>query len=101
MKHTVRIILIEDLPNGKNYKGEVLHVKAGYARNHLIPTKVALYATQQNFLKLDMKDPDSETLEEKTARLAQEAVKAKGGEDLKAADILRHYLRNKVVSKVK
>lgn len=33
----MRVILTQDAPNGKAYKGEVLTVKAGYARNHLIP----------------------------------------------------------------
>jgi Ribosomal protein L9, N-terminal domain len=96
--HSVRIILKEDLPNGKAYKGEVLTVKAGYARNHLIPGKYALYATPENFEQLNMKDPDLETSEEKAARLAQESMSEETAQELKAADILKHYLRNKVVS---
>lgn len=98
--HTVRIILKEDLPNGKAYKGEVLTVKAGYARNHLIPGKYALYATPENFVRLNMKDPDLETAEEKAARLARESMSEETAQELKAADILKHYLRNKVVSAV-
>jgi Ribosomal protein L9, N-terminal domain len=98
--HTVRIILKDDLPNGKAYKGEVLTVKAGYARNHLIPGKFALYATPENFVRLNMKDPDLETAEEKAARLARESMSEESAQELKAADILKHYLRNKVVSAV-
>lgn len=97
LAHTVRVILTDDLPNGKSYKGEVLHVKAGFARNHLIPEKFALYATPENFQKLDMKDPDQETEEQRAERLAREAMSDEGAEELKAADILKHYLRNKVV----
>ena len=94
---TVRIIAVKDLPNGKAYEGDVLEVKAGYARNYLIPQKFAFYATRQNFEKLNMKDPDRETPAERRERLAKEAA---SGDDkaLKAADLLKYYLRNKVVS---
>lgn len=94
----VRIICIKDLPCGKEYAGSVVHVKAGYARNHLIPQKYAKYATRENFEKLGMKDPDFETVEEKRERLERERLEDKGSEDAKAADILKTYLRNKVVS---
>ena len=97
LAHTVRVILTDDLPNGKSYKGEVLHVKSGFARNYLIPGKIALYATTENFQKLDMKDPDMETEDQRAERLAREAMSDEGAEELKAADILKHYLRNKVV----
>jgi len=96
--HTVRVILTEDLPNSKAYKGDVVHVKAGHARNHLIPNKYALYATAENFKRLEMKDPDMETEDQRQERLAREAMSDEGAEELKAADILKHYLRNKVVS---
>lgn len=98
MGHTVRVILTADVPP-QGYEGDVLHVRAGYARNMLIPRKLALYATPSNFERLDMSDPDVETLEEKRERLERERLAAEeGGEELKAADLLRHYLRNKVVS---
>ena len=96
-KHTVRVILQDDLPNGKAYSGDVLHVAAGYARNYLIPQKKALYATRQNFARLNMKDPDMETPEERQARLARERMEGED-KDLKAADLLKNYLRNKTVS---
>ena len=98
MGHSVRVILKEDLPNGKAYKGEVLHVKAGYARNYLIPGKFALYATEENFERLGILDPDLETAEQKAERLSREALSEEGAKELKAADLLKHYLRNKVVS---
>lgn len=98
LAHTVRVILTDDLPNGKAYKGEVLSIRAGYARNHLIPGKIALYATPENFARMNMEDPDLETPEEKAARLQRETMSDEGAEEVKAADFLRHYLRNKVVS---
>ena len=102
LAHTVRIIATADLPHGKAYQGDVIDVKAGYARNYLIPKKIAVYATRQNFERLGLKDPDRETLEEKRARLDRQAAAAAAGSadeerDLKAADTLRYYLRNKVV----
>ena len=98
MGHSVRLIALEDLPHGKAYRGDVLKVKAGYARNHLIPQKLALYATPQNFEKLGLVDPDVETEEQRRERLAREASATVQDEAyLKAADILKKYLRNKVV----
>ena len=97
--HTVRLIALEDLPHGKAYKGDVLTVKAGYARNHLVPQKLALYATPQNFEKLGIVDPDFETEEERIARLQRESnMTATEDRYLKEADLLKKYLKNKVVS---
>ena len=98
MGHSVRLIALEDLPHGKAYRGDVVRVKAGFARNHLIPQKLALYATPQNFEKLGLVDPDVETEEQRRERLAREASATVQDEAyLKAADILKKYLRNKVV----
>lgn len=95
----VRVILKEDMPNGKNYAGEVVNVKAGYARNLLIPRKIALYAVPSNFERMGMKDPGVETAEEKRARMEQEKLAEEdGGGAKKEADILRNYLRNKVLT---
>lgn len=95
MGHTVRIIITDDVSVGKLYAGEIANVRAGYARNFLIPHKKAVYATRQNFLKLGMKDPELETADERFARLQREA--SGDDQDVKAADILRKYLSNKVV----
>lgn len=93
--HTVRVIVRQDIPP-KAYEGDIVHVKAGYARNYLLPHKKAVYATRQNFEKLGMTDPELETPEQKRERTLKQAL---AGEDLdlKAADVLKHYLRNKVV----
>lgn len=98
--HSVRLIALQDLPYSKAYKGDVLTVKAGYARNYLIPKKMALYATPQNFDRLDMVDPDVETSEQRVARLQRESSMSVGEEKyLKEADLLKKYLKNKVVGK--
>ena len=99
--HTVRLIALEDLPHGKAYKDEVVRVKAGYARNYLIPQKKALYATPHNFHRLGLVDP---ALEEPAA--TEKPTSGELGDldqeleelYLKEADTLKHYLRNKVVS---
>ncbi|GFH48673.1 hypothetical protein CTEN210_05149 [Chaetoceros tenuissimus] len=92
--HSVRIILTSDLPDGKGYAGDVISVKAGFARNYLVPQKKALYATPTNFERVGIPDPDLivETAEERKLRESMES-----DEDLKAADFLRHYLRNKTL----
>jgi hypothetical protein len=97
--HTVRLIALEDLPHGKGYQGDVVNVKAGYARNFLVPKKKAIYATPQNFDKLGIVDPGVETVEQRTARLLRESSMNKKEEQyLKQADLIKKYLRNKVVS---
>ena len=99
-KHTtVRLIAVEDLPSKKGYKGDVINVKPGYARNYLVPKKKAVYATPQNFAKFGFLDPDLETAEEREARRQQESSLSKKEEQyLKDADLLKKYLKNKVVS---
>jgi hypothetical protein len=97
--HSVRLIAVQDLPHGQGYKGDVVSVKAGYARNYLIPKKMALYATPQNFDRLGMVDPDVETAEQRLARLQKESSMQAGEENyLKEADLLKKYLKNKSVS---
>ena len=43
----VQIIFNEDLPN-LGRPGDVVKVKAGYARNYLLPRKLAVEANQKN-----------------------------------------------------
>jgi large subunit ribosomal protein L9 len=93
------LIALEDLPHGKAYEGDVISVKAGYARNYLIPKKKAVYATPQHFERLSIVDPDVETEEQRLARKQRESSMDKKEEEyLKQTDILKKYLRNKVVS---
>ena len=76
------------------YAGEVHHVAAGYARNYLIPKQMAVYATERNFERCGLVDPQLMLENEVTERDEEE-----DNEDLKAADLLRKYLRNKTVSR--
>jgi Ribosomal protein L9, N-terminal domain len=100
LAHTIRVIVTGDVAsNGKLYKDDIAEVAAGYARNYLIPQRLAVYATRQNFAKYQLKDPTLETAEERQQRLAREA-EAGDDQDLKSADLLRLYLRNKVVRKL-
>lgn len=98
---TVRIILQSDLPSGKGYAGDVMEVKAGYARNHLIPQKIAYYATPENFERFNITDPlllkkDGLSKEEEEEGGKEDKVEV--SEDQKEADRLRKYLKNKTVS---
>lgn len=94
MGHTVRLIAIKDLPPGgrKAYQGDVITVKAGYARNYLLPQKYAVYATPQNFEKYNVVDPDSEE-----AKLAAKKEIAEDDKLLQEADLLKKYLKDKVL----
>jgi ribosomal protein L9 len=93
--HTVRIIAIKDM-GPKFYTNDVVTVKAGYARNYLIPQKIAVYATRENFKKRNLVDPQLETAEEKKLRLLRESENVED-QNKKEADRLRKYLLNKSV----
>ena len=98
LAHSVRLIALKDLPHNKAYKDDVVQVKAGYARNYLVPQKYAVYATPQNFAKYGIVDPNVETAEQRQARLLRESSQS-GKEDqyLKDADLLKKYLKDKTV----
>lgn len=101
MGHTVRVILVNDLEEGegKGYKGDVLTVKAGYARNFLLPQKKAVYATPKNFESHCVLDPlelaEKEKIPEVSAGTEEEMEEMT--ENLRQADVLRRYLKNKIV----
>jgi len=100
-KHQVRVIVTHDLPEGHMrgiYAGEVHNVAAGYARNYLIPKKMAVYATPRNFERCGLIDPDIAAKEQAAQqKLASATESDEDNADLKAADLLRRYLRNKTV----
>ena len=87
----MKIILKEDFENlGK--VGEVVEVKAGFARNYLIPKQVALQATQQklkiidqekarNKIKLSKDKRDAELLAEQLKEVSLTANVQVGEED--------------------
>ena len=83
------------------YAGEVHNVAAGYARNYLIPQKMAVYATSRNFERCGLIDPDiaakdgGEDSASSSTKFDDEEEEENA--DIKAADRLRKYLRNKSV----
>lgn len=85
LAHTVRVIAVKDIPQ-KAQVGQITAVKAGYARNYLIPEKYAVYATPDNMKKYNISDEPEQ----------QKAQKIKDPEK-QAAELLQYYLRNKVV----
>lgn len=88
--HNVRVIVTKDIPENNQYAGETHDVKAGYARNYLLPKKLALYATTDNFRRVGIVDP--ETLQQK-----EEVREEDVDENVKAAEFLKYYLRNKTL----
>ena len=97
--HTIRVILTKDIPENNQYAGETHHVKAGYARNYLIPKKKALYATPENFLRVQIEDPDlkEKQLQKTIVERNNNDETDETDEDVKAADFLKYYLRNKTL----
>ena len=79
--------------NTRGYTHDTIEVRAGYARNKLIPSKAAVYAIPQNYEKYGLVDPKTIVKKVKKIVLSDEDVAAKN-----ASFILRSYLRNKVVS---
>jgi large subunit ribosomal protein L9 len=71
----MRIILEKDIPKvGK--RGEIIDVENGYARNYLIPKKLALEASKGNIKKLEQsKRNEEKELEEKIMMAMEEKRK--------------------------
>ena len=86
----VQVILSEDVPNlGRT--GDVVKVRAGFARNYLLPRKLAVEANQKNLrefehqkgismLKRERQKNQALTLKEKVEALAL-VIKARAGEE--------------------
>jgi ribosomal protein L9 len=83
------------------YAGEVHNVAAGYARNYLIPQKMAVYATPRNFERCGLIDPEIAAKEDAAAQKFSQEGDEEENADLKAADVLRKYLRNKTVKLIR
>jgi Ribosomal protein L9, N-terminal domain len=77
--------LVPVISSSEDESNTVLYVKPGYARNFLIPQQKAVYARQSPSGLLD------------TATTASASVSSFADADSRAADVLRHYLRNKTV----
>lgn len=59
---TVSVILLENVPRLGDIGNEV-KVRSGYARNHLLPTKKAVYATSKNIAEVQSRRAEIESNE--------------------------------------
>jgi large subunit ribosomal protein L9 len=74
----MEVILMEKLPNLGGL-GDVVKVKAGFARNYLIPHAKARRATAQNLAEFELRRGDLEKAQTQALLLAQEhAAKLEG-----------------------
>ena len=86
----MKVILQQDV-KGKGRKGELVNVSDGYARNFLLPRKLALQATPENLAVMKQQDKKKQQkLEADKAKASETAEKlgdvlvkisARGGED--------------------
>jgi len=60
----MKVILLEIIENLGN-PGDVVNVKRGYARNYLVPRKLAIYATPANMKRLTVIKENFQAEEEK------------------------------------
>ena len=84
----MKVILLQDV-KGKGKKGQILEVSDGYARNYMLPRKIAIEATTDaiNTVKMNDKATQERIAREKAEALATAkklremtvTVKAKGG----------------------
>ncbi len=66
----MKVILRDDVPNlGKS--GEIVEVKGGFGRNHLIPRNLAVEATRKNLAQLDHEKRLIEDLQKKRRSKAE------------------------------
>jgi len=86
----MKVILQQDV-KGKGKKGELVNVSDGYARNFLLPRKLAVHATHENLTVMKQQEKDKQKKLERdkakaneiSARLGDVIVKisARGGGD--------------------
>ena len=80
----MKVILQEDV-KGQGKKGQLIEVSDGYARNYLIPRKLAVQANDSNIKEMNMRDKAREQKTEKERRQAGEAL-----ERIQAASVVIH-----------
>jgi len=71
----MKIILMDDVPS-LGRRGEVRDVSDGYARNYLLPHKLALHATTANLKNLDQIKARQDAAAAKLTAQAQEQARA-------------------------
>ena len=81
MAHT-QVLLREDIDN-LGARGEIVRVKAGYARNYLLPRNLAVQATANNVRQI----------EGEKAALAKREAKERSGAELQASQLQKLTLK--------
>src|SRR5256885_12738500 len=81
MAHT-QVLLREDIDN-LGARGEIVRVKAGYARNYLLPRKLAVEATANNVRQI----------EGEKAAIAKREAKERSTAELQAAQLQKLTLK--------
>jgi len=77
----MKVILLKDIKNlGKKY--EIKEVSDGYARNYLIPKKLAKVANEKNLKWLEKQKQKEEKRAEEELRKVQEAASAIDGQEI-------------------
>ena len=68
---SVAVVLVKDLP-GRGGVGDIIEVRRGFARNLLIPRKLAIYATRDNRVQFAKKElVEKEVQQDRSHRLLQ------------------------------
>ncbi len=86
----MKVILLQDIEN-LGEKGKIIKVKDGYARNYLIPKKLALYVTKTNIKMIEERQKKLEKERAKEIKTVEELknriealkviIKKKAGEE--------------------
>lgn len=71
----MKVILLEKIHNLGNL-GETVNVKAGYARNYLLPYEKAIPATKENLAKFESRRADLEKTAQEQLAVAQKRTEA-------------------------
>ncbi len=81
----MKVVLLKDVPK-KGYKGEVVNVNEGYARNFLFPQNLAVQATEEAIRKVEQEKKQKSKKDDKAMKAAAAAAKKLDGYELKMAE---------------
>ena len=103
----MRVILLKDIDKiGKKY--EVKEVKSGYARNFLIPQKLAIQATEEALKKLELQKETEVQKAEEELKMIQALASSIGGREVtiqvkvgKEDQLFESVTAQKIIEKLK
>jgi hypothetical protein len=75
-RRRVKVVLLDDKISRKGVSGDVIEVRPGYARNKLIPQKLAKYATPENIALFGKKAREQQRVDATSAAAAAAAADA-------------------------